>query len=79
MKFSSSRLVLKMAYSSQLIKKIKHVKLVKEKAEKVRDATVSPRTKSLVSPEISTIKNETMPTASEIKILLIGMTLSSQP
>ena len=76
MKCSSSLLVLKIAYSSQLIKKIKLTKLVKEKAEKVRDATVSPLTKSLVSPEISTIKNETMPTAIEIIILLMGMTLS---
>ena len=56
--------------------KIKVTKLVKEKAEKVRDATVSPLTKSLVSPEISTMINETMPTANEIIIRLIGMTLS---
>ena len=56
--------------------KIKLAKLVKQKAEKVLDATVSPRTKSLVSPDISTINNDTMPTAKEIMILLIGMTLS---
>ena len=65
-----------MAYSSQLIKKIKVAKLVKEKAENVRDATVPPLTKSLVSPEMSTINNETMPTANEIIILLMGMMLS---